>query len=137
MIIYAVFRYMAGGSVFFLLLEAMMLLATVLMLVQAKESISRTLILIMGFLLSATAFFIKIDPETLIFVAGLTIVSVGFTSGANTIRRNALLALGSGLVALFSAIQHDPVFLWMNVFFALFSLYHVVKMRGFLSQKTS
>lgn len=127
MIAYAWMRFLEGGSVFFLFLEAMMMLSTILMLTNAHERLSQMLILPTGMLFSLAALLIDIELATLLFVIGLTVVSIGFISRGGTLRRSIFLTLGSGLVAVFSAIQHDVVFLWMNAFFALFSLYHVGK----------
>ena len=65
--------------------------------------------------------------DTVFFVIGLSGVGFGYALKMGTWYRNAALFAGSALIALFSYFVQDWIFFWLNVFFAIFSGYYMVK----------
>ena len=54
-------------------------------------------------------------------------MGLGYAFQMNTLRRDVALMVGSALVAIFSYLGANRIFFWLNVFFALFSLYYTIK----------
>ncbi|MCI0472463.1 MAG: hypothetical protein L0Y76_02650, partial [Ignavibacteria bacterium] len=65
--------------------------------------------------------------NTIFFIIGLSGIGLGYTFDMGTIRRPLALTLGSALIAIFSYIEASWIFFWLNVFFALFSSYYLLK----------
>ncbi|MBI4234908.1 hypothetical protein HY604_01255 [Candidatus Peregrinibacteria bacterium] len=60
-------------------------------------------------------------------IFGLCGIGLGYAFQMGTIRRNLALTLGSALIALFSYFEKSWIFFYLNVFFAIFSLYYTLK----------
>lgn len=119
--------YFNTGAVFFVILETLILVATVLMLRPIAANQSALVFGLAGAGLSLFSLTLFEGYQTLIFIAGLAIVSFGFSLPPQSEKRNLVLALGSGLIALFSYLGADWIFFWLNIFFAFFSAYHFWK----------
>lgn len=124
MFTYAILRYLEGGHVFFVLLQALVIVSTVLMLLNTDDRFNSTILTMIGLFLVGWA--IRLFPEALttLFVTGLVILGIGFALNMGTLRRNLALGTGSALIAVFSFLHEDWVFVLLNVFFALFSYGH-------------
>jgi Ca2+/Na+ antiporter len=68
------------------------------------------------------------DLFTILFIAGLAFIAVGYIIESGTVKRNAALMTGSIFIGIYSYIEGTMIFFWLNVFFALFSLFHVYKL---------
>mgnify|MGYP007073332927 CR=1 FL=1 len=106
---------------FFILLQVLVMTSTVLMLLDTDDRFDGTMPSIIGLGLVGWAIRLFPEPLTVLFVAGLVILGVGFALNMGTVRRNIALGTGSVLIAVFSFVQTDWVFVLLNVFFALFS----------------
>ncbi len=127
MLIYAILGYMEGGPEFYIFLEALIVAASTLTLLGVKDKISSPIILVLGAILVGWSFMLFEDRSTLLLIIGLIGISLGFAFKAFTIRRNLALTLGSILVAIYSYLQPDWIFFWLNIFFAVFSAYYLAK----------
>lgn len=125
---YAVLNYFfAEGSFFFVLLEGLVIVASVLMMTNIGDKINTIVLTLAGLGFLVWSFFLYEGLNTAYFIVGLTGVALGYALKAGTVRRFAALTLGSALIAVFSYLGGDMVFFGLNAFFALFSAYYLVK----------
>ena len=129
MLIYSILNYLDGGLVFFIFLQALTNIATILMLTDSPERISKPLIIGLGILLIAWSLNISQGINTLFFIIGLSGIALGYVMKGGTLRRNLALMLGSILIAVLSYLEASWIFFWLNAFFALFSGYYAWKVR--------
>ncbi len=132
MLFYALLVYLAGGPIFFVILQALVQVASLLMLLNTPDKIDIPVIGISGIALIIWALTFFEDYTTLIFIIGLLGIALGYTLGPATKRGNIALALGSFLIAVFSYLVADWIFFWLNVFFSFFSGYYVFKLSAIL-----
>jgi len=132
MLIYAIFGYMQGGPVFFIFLQSLVVIASILMMLNLNDVIDIILISISGAVLIVWSLYLFEGFNTIFFIIGLTGIGLGYAFKMGTVRRSIALTLGSLLIAAFSYIEASWVFFWLNIFFAIFSGYYVMK--GMINQ---
>ncbi|KKP40538.1 MAG: hypothetical protein UR28_C0001G0048 [Candidatus Peregrinibacteria bacterium GW2011_GWF2_33_10] len=127
MLIYALLGYLNGGEIFFVFLEALVVIASILMMLNLDDRLDTTIISLTGlfFIVWSVALFQGYD--TIFFIIGLSAIGLGYAFEMGTIRRDIALTLGSILIALFSYLGQSWIFFWLNIFFAIFSAYYLVK----------
>lgn len=124
---YSVLNYLAGAPVFFVFLEGLVTLASVLMMLGVPEPAVTPVIILAALGLVAWSLILSQGYGTLFFIVGLSGIAVGYVSEAGTLRRELALLFGSALIALFSYLSASWIFFWLNVFFAAFSAMYVWK----------
>lgn len=124
---YATLGYLSGGSVFFVFLQIFIAFTTVLMMIDIDDKIDATIIAISGLGFIGWSFYLFEGYNTIFFIIGLTGIGLGYVFKMGTLRRPVALTLGSALIAIFSYLTASWIFFWLNVFFAIFSGYYVVK----------
>ncbi len=125
---YALLNYFfATGSIFFILLELMVIVASVLMMIDVSDRIDALVLSLSGLAFIAWSVLLYEGVNTIYFIVGLTGVSLGYAFKMGSVRRFLALTVGSVLIALFSYFAKDMIFLALNAFFALFSAYYLVK----------
>jgi len=124
--IYALLGYQAGDPIFFVILEIMVLVASIMMMIDLSDRTDTIVMSISAICLIAWSLTLFEDYSTIIFILGLTGVGLGYALEGGTIKRNIALTVGSILIAIFSYIDASWIFFWLNVFFALFSGYYVI-----------
>ena len=129
MFVYALLRYFEGGSLLFILLQILIAISTVLMLLDTPDTRDTFIISFAAAALVTYSFFVSHGVEVMLFVTGLSMLGIGFAMDMATVRRQMALALGSVLIAVFSYLQRDAIFLWLNIFFAVFSLWHAWQLK--------
>lgn len=128
MLTYAALGYFITGSpIFFVFLEALVVIASVMMMLDFSDKVDLTVITILAGIFIIWSLFLFQDFGTIFFILGLTGVSLGYALQTGSVRRFVALTLGSALIALFSYLEASWVFFWLNIFFALFSGYYLVK----------
>ena len=127
MLLYAILGYMTGGPIFFVFLEILVVIASVLMMINISDVIDTTIISITGAAFITWSLYLFEGYNTIFFIIGLSGIGLGYAFEMGTLRRSLALMLGSILIAIFSYIEASWVFFWLNAFFALFSGYYVVK----------
>ncbi len=127
MLIYALLGYQQGGPIFYVFLEALVMIASVLMMLNTDDRIDLAVISVSGLILIAWSLFLFKDIGTIFFILGLSGIGLGYAFQIGTLRRNVALVGGSALIALFSYMEASWIFFWLNTFFAIFSLYHMLK----------
>ena len=128
MLIYAILGYSVGGPIFFIFLEILVVIASVLMMLNISDRIDTAIISIAGLILIIWSLTLFEGYNTIFFIIGLSGIGLGYAFEMGTLRRGVALTLGSMLIALFSYIEASWVFFWLNVFFALFSGYYVLRL---------
>lgn len=129
MFLYSVFSYLAGQPIFYAFFETLILVSTVFMLLNVNDRWASIGVGVVGagFLVWSLELFE--DNTTIYFILGLTTIGIGFIL-KNHFYRNLFLAIGSAFISIYSFLGDSPIFFWLNLFFCLFSLVHVVKAKG-------
>ena len=133
MLFYAIFGYMAGGSIFFIFLQLLVIVSCILMMLDLNDIIDTVVISITALAFIVWSFFLFKGYNTIFFIIGLAGIGLGYAFKMGTVRRNVALTLGSMLIALFSYFEASWIFFWLNVFFAFFSGYYLI--HGLLHRK--
>lgn len=100
------------------------------MMLGTSDKFDTPFIIVMGLAMITWSLTLFEGYNTVFFIIGLTGIGLGYALDMGTFKRNAALTTGSALIALFSFIEGDMIFFWLNVFFALFSGYHALKLRS-------
>ncbi len=127
MLLYSIFGYQQGGLVFFVILEILVLIASILMMLHVDDKIDSTVLSISGLALIIWSLFLFEGYNTIFFIFGLTGIGLGYAFDNGTLRRDIALTAGSALIAVFSYLEASWIFFWLNVFFAIFSGYYLWK----------
>lgn len=125
MFLYALLGYLAGGPIFFLILQIFIACSTIFMMTGVPDRWDTPALSLIGIGLVVWSLALFQDSSTAIFVCGMVLLSVGFAMKPGTARRELALAIGSIAIALFSYVARDWVFVMLNVFFALLSAMQV------------
>jgi len=129
MFLYSVLNYFEGGLIFFILLQILIAITTVLMMLDTSDKFDVPFIAAVAAALVVYSLYLSMGTETIIFVVGLTVLGVGFALNTGTFKRNMALGLGSAVIAGFSYLSADWIFFGLNFFFAVFSFYHASKLK--------
>jgi len=125
---YAVLNYLFGtGSLFFVFLEGLVIVASVLMMLDTSDKIDTIVLGLAGLGFVAASLLLYEGLSTVYFILGLTGVALGYALKTGSIQRFTSLVIGSVLIAWFSYLSADWIFFGLNVFFAVFSAYYLVK----------
>ena len=128
MFVYALFHYLAGGTIFFVILQIFINITSMLMMLNTRDTFDTPFIVVMGAVMIIWSLSLFEGINTVFFVIGLSGIGLGYALDMGTFKRNAALAFGSALIAFFSYIAKDMIFFWLNLFFALFSGYYAIKL---------
>lgn len=128
MLVFSILGYLNGGPVFFIFLQALVAVASILMMINAPDKVDIPIITTSGIALIIWSLYLFEGYNTIFFILGLTGIGLGYTLQMGTVRRNAALTIGSILIAVFSYVEASWIFFWLNTFFACFSAYYVVKL---------
>ena len=127
MFAYAIMNFMAGGPIFFVLLQILVAVSSILMMLNTPDKIDIPIILVAGLALVIYSLYLFEGYNTVIFVLGLVGIAIGYVLEMGTVKRVLALTVGSVLIAVFSYIEMNWIFFGLNTFFAIFSGYYVIK----------
>ena len=127
MLLYAIFGYQQGGPIFFVILEILVAISSILMMLNTPDKVDTPILTISSLGLIIWSLYLFEGYNTMFFILGLCGIGLGYAFQMGTLRRSVALTLGSVLIALFSYIEASWIFFWLNVFFAIFSAYYVYK----------
>ena len=127
MLLYAIFGYQQGGPIFFVILEILVAISSILMMLNTPDKVDTPILTISSLGLIIWSLYLFEVYNTMFFILGLCGIGLGYAFQMGTLRRSVALTLGSVLIALFSYIEASWIFFWLNVFFAIFSAYYVYK----------
>lgn len=118
---YSTLNWMAGGPVFFIFLQALVILSSVFMMLDVDDRVDTPIIVAAAAALVGWSLYLSQGYETVIFILGLVGIALGYELKGGTVRREIALIAGSVMIAVFSYLSATWIFFWLNVFFALFS----------------
>ena len=124
---------LADGAIFFVLLQGFIIVTVIMMMLNTGDKTDITIITIAGIGFVGLSLKLFEDYTTIIFILGLVGIGLGYTLEMGTAKRSLALTLGSALIAVFSFLVANWVFFWLNVFFAIFSGFYLIK--GLLKKK--
>ena len=127
MLLYAIFGYLQGGPIFFVILEILVAISSILMMLNTSDKVDAVLLGVSSLMLIIWSLFLFEGYNTVFFIIGLSGIGFGYAFQMGTLRRSVALTLGSLLIALFSYMEASWVFFWVNLFFGVFSAYYVYK----------
>ena len=130
MLIYSILNYLAGGAIFFIFLQILVNISSILMMSNTGDKLDAVVISVAGISLIGWSLTLFEGYNTILFILGLVGIALGYAFETGTFRRNLALAIGAILIAVFSYIEANWIFFWLNTFFALFSGYYAVKLRA-------
>ena len=128
MLAYSALNYLDGGPIFFLILQIFINSTSILMMMDTSDKFDAWFISIVGAGMVAWSLYLFEDYSTVIFILGLLGIGMGYAFDFGSLRREVALTIGAILIAVFSYIVPDWIFFWLNVFFALFSGFYMVRM---------
>ncbi len=126
MLLYAIAGYFAWWPVFYIYLELLIMVACVLMLLGTDDRRDVGIIGGLGIALLIWSRFLFNWPSMLLFILAFIILGLGYAFDMHSVRRYLGLTIGGALIALSSYLDASRIFFWLNVFFALFSLYYTI-----------
>ena len=126
LLVYSYFNYLNDGPIFFVFLEGLAVIASIMMMLDFEDKIDNVVIGLITTAFIIWSLYLFEDYNTIFFILGLSGISLGYTAQIGSQKRNISLFSGSVLIAIFSYIGASWIFFWLNVFFALFSLYYIV-----------
>lgn len=127
MLFYAFLNYQQGGSIFFVILEILVAIASILMMLNTSDKIDALILTISSLGLIVWSLYLFEDYNTIFFILGFCGVGLGYAFQMDTWSRSFALTLGSMLIALFSYTEANWTFFWLNTFFVIFSTYYFYK----------
>ena len=130
MLIYSVLNYLAGGAIFFVFLQILINIASILMMLNTGDKINIPIIISIGIGLIIWSLKIFESYNTVFFILGLIGIALGYALKTGTFKRNLSLTIGGILIATFSYIEASWIFFWLNIFFAIFSGYYTIKLKN-------
>ncbi|MBI3336001.1 hypothetical protein HYZ98_00345 [Candidatus Peregrinibacteria bacterium] len=125
MFLYALVGYLTGGPIFFLILQIFIALSTLCMLLRVPDTYDTPILAVGGIALVGWSLSLFQDYTTAIFVVGLALLGIGFAMESGTLKREMALMIGSMVIAVFSFLMRDWVFVGLNVLFAALALINV------------
>jgi len=105
MFAYAILNFLDGGPIFFIFLQILVAVATVLMMIDISDVIDAIILTISGIALIIWSLTLFEGINTVFFVVGLTGIGLGYAFKVGSIRRVLSLTLGSALIAIFSFVD--------------------------------
>ena len=127
MLLYSILWYLSWLSIFFIFLQILIFIASILMMLNTDDRIDASILSVSGIILIILSLYMFQWYTTIIFIFGLAWLGLWYAFKMNTLRRNLALMIWGILVAVFSYLDANRIFFWLNIFFWLFSLYYVIK----------
>lgn len=128
MFLYALIGYLEGGPIFFLILQIFIAISTISMLLKVPDTYDTSLLASSGLALVVWSLSLFEGYGTAIFVVGLALLGIGFAMDVGTMKREVALMVGSAVIAIFSILMRDWIFIGLNVLFAALSLVNIVRL---------
>lgn len=118
---YSTLNWLSGGPVFFIFLQALVILSSVFMMLDVDDRVDTPIIVAAAAALVGWSLYLSQGNEIVIFILGLVGIALGYELKGGTVKREIALIVGSIMIAVFSYLSATWIFFWLNVFFALFS----------------
>jgi hypothetical protein len=137
MFLYSLVGYYSWLSIFFLILQIMIIIAWVLMMLNTNDKFDATILSISWLALVIWSLYLFEWYTTIIFIVWLVVLGLWYAFKTGSLRRDVALTLWSVFVAWFSLLEPNRIFFGLNLFFAIFSWYYLAKniQRSYKSKK--
>ncbi|MEI7480581.1 MAG: hypothetical protein WCJ59_03045 [bacterium] len=135
MFIYAILNYVHGGPIFFVILQILVLISSLLMMFNSSDKTDSIVLGVSALGLVVWSVLLFNGYNTIIFILGLAGIGLGYAFEMKSLRRVLAITLGSALIALFSYLEANWIFFWLNLFFTIISVWYVGKMVGEMGNK--
>lgn len=127
MLIYAWLCFTQGDPIFFVFLEILIVLSSLLMMLNWGDRVNIPIILIGSGALLIWSFYLFENFYTVFFILGLSTLGMGYVFKNGTLKRNMALTFGSLLIALFSFVEANWIFFVLNSLFATCSGFYLAR----------
>lgn len=127
MLFYAILSYFNGGPIFFVILEILVAVSNIFMMLNTKDKIATPIIGLSCLSLIVWSLYLFEGYQIIFFVLGLGTVGLGYAYTQGNMKRELALTLGSIFICIYSYIEASWIFFWLNLFFAVFSGYYLLK----------
>jgi len=127
MLLFAWIGYYNGLSIFFLILQILVVIAGILMMLNTNDKVDTIILSISWLVLVIRSLFLFQWYTTIIFIVWLVVLGFGYAFKTGSLRRDIALTLWSAFVAWFSFLEPNWIYFGLNVFFAIFSWYYLIK----------
>jgi len=128
MLIYSYFNYLLGGAIFYIFLQLLANLASLFLMLRINKKASIVFIILASIAFIGASLFYFEDFSTVLFIIGLSLIAVGYILDSGTVKRNVMLCLGSMFIAIFSYIEGNMIFLYLNILCSIFTIFHIYKL---------
>lgn len=123
---YAIAGYLAWWEIFFIYWELLIALACLLMMLDVNDKRDGSIITLVSIGLFVWGFPSFQWPHMFLFSIAFFVLGLGYVFDMTSIRRYIGLTLWGILIALASYVDGGGTFFWLNLFFAIFSLYYTI-----------
>lgn len=137
MLAYAIMWYLAWWAIFFVFLEVLIAIASILMMLNTNDRLDAVILSISGIALAIRSLYLFEGYATIIFILGLAWLGLWYAFKMGSLRRDLALTIWSLLVAFFSYLEASRIFFFLNIFFAVFSLYYTIRRIYLWRKKTA
>lgn len=127
MFLFALIWYYNWSSIFFVILEILVIISCVLMMSNTNDRVDATVLSVSWIALVIRSLYLFQWYTTIIFIIWLVVLGLWYAFDTWSLRRDIALTVWSIFVALFSLLEPNRIFFWLNLFFAIFSWYYLVK----------
>jgi len=125
--IFARLGYNDWWTIFFFILEIFVIISSILMMLDTNDTIDITILSLSWLWLIIRSLYLFEGYSTIIFIIWLIGIWLWYAFTMWSIRREIALMLWWILIAIFSYLQPNRVFFWVNIFFAIFSWYYLIE----------
>ena len=127
MLVYSLMNYFEGGSIFFVFLQALVNIASILMMLNTPDKVDVPVLSTAALALVIWSLYLFEGVDTIFFILGLLGIALGYAFENGSVRRDMSLTIGSFLIAGFSYMAMDWVFFGLNIAFGMFSAYYLFR----------
>jgi len=129
MTLYSFLDFFQNKVLFFLVLQLFLLTTCVVMITNINEKKALIINIIALIIFVAWSFLAVNSIITLIFIFGLIIVGMGYTFKFSPTKRDIAFIIGSVLLTIFSVINHNPIYIAINLISAIISFLNLFNIR--------
>lgn len=126
MLMYAIAGYLAWWQIFFIYWELLIALACLLMMLDINDRRDGSIITVASIGLFVWGFPSFQSTDMFLFSIAFLVLGLGYVFDMNSIRRYIGLTLWGIFIAISSYVDGGWTFFWLNLFFAIFSLYYTI-----------
>jgi len=97
MLAYAILGYIQGGSVFFIFLQTLVVIASIMMMLDTPDKVDIPVVTGIGIILIIWSLYLFEGYNTIFFIVGLSGIGLGYTFDMGSLRRSVALTSGAAI----------------------------------------